>query len=74
MEGVYNFVKITLLGLIVGILIVLVLQLNYLANDFFKTDQEASFRQNNEYRQEMMEKHKEQIPNFNQPNTPKFVI
>lgn len=74
MEGVYNFVKITLLGLIVGILIVLVLQLNYLANDFFKTDQDASFRQNNEYRQEMMEKHKQQTPKFKKPNTPKFAI
>ena len=31
MERVYNFIKITLLGLIVGVLIILLLQVNFWA-------------------------------------------
>jgi hypothetical protein len=35
MENAYRFLQITLLGLIVGVLIVLLFQLNYWANDSY---------------------------------------
>ena len=62
MERVYNFIKITLLGLIVGVLIILLLQINFWGGDIEKTLRKSVLNQNNEYRKELLKKNTEKLP------------
>ncbi len=74
MESVYNFMKVTLLALIVGILIILLLQVNYWADDIRKTVQKSAVYQNKEYKQELLEKYQNRPPAYRVPNTLKRKI
>ena len=62
MERAYNFIKITLLGLIVGVLIILLLQINFWGGDIEKTLRKSVLNQNNEYRKELLKKNTEKLP------------
>ena len=74
MERAYNFIKITLLGFIVGVLIILLLQINFLAHDIKKTIRKPVVYQNNEYRKELLEKNTEKLPSNKVPPGPKYQI
>lgn len=74
MENAYNFMKITLLGLIFGVLIIFLLEMNYWANDIKKTVRHSAVYQEKEYRQELLEKYKSEPPVYKLPNTPKHKI
>ena len=74
MESAYNFVKITLLGLILGVLIVFLLELNYFADDIRKTIQQTDVFRDKDYRQEPLEKYKSDPPAYAVPNMPKHKI
>ena len=74
MERAYNFIKITLLGFIVGVLIILLLQINFLAHDIKKTIRKQVVYQNNEYRKKLLEKNTEKLPSINEPPGPKYQI
>ena len=56
MERAYDFIKITLLGFIVGVLIILLLQIIFWAHDIKKALRKSVVYQNNEYRKELLEK------------------
>ena len=73
-ERVYNFIKITLLGLIVGVLIILLLQINFWGHDIKKTLRKPAANQNNEYRKELLEKNTEKPPSIIVPSGPKYKI
>ena len=73
MENTYRFLQITLLGLIVGILIVLLFQLNYWASDIKMTLRKSVVYQNNEIIRPFSGKQK-QPPACKKPNVPKFKI
>ncbi len=74
MESVYNFMKITLLGLILGVMIVFLLEVNYLADDVRKTVQQSAINRDQEYRQEPLEKYNIEPPVYTVPNSPKHQI
>ena len=74
MESAYSFIKITLLGLIHGVLIVFLLEVNYLADDIRKTVRQSAVYRDKEYRQETFEKYKNEPPVYEMPNTPKHKI
>ena len=74
MESAYSFIKITLLGLILGVLIVFLLEVNYLADDIRKTVRQPAVYRDKEYRQETFEKNKNEPPVYEMPNTPKHKI
>ena len=74
MESAYSFIKITLLGLILGVLIVCLFQVNYLADAIRNSSRQSVVYQDKEYRQEMMEKNKSEPPVYEGPNTPKYNI
>ena len=74
MESAYSFIKITLLGLILGVLVVFLLEVNYLADDIIKTVRQSAEYRDNEYRQEPFEKNKSEPPVYELPNTPKHKI
>lgn len=74
MESVYSFIKITLLGLILGILVVFLLEVNYLANDIRETVQQPAEYRDKEYRHEPFEKNKNEPPVYEAPYTPKNKI
>ena len=79
MERAYNFIKITLLGLIVGVLIILLLQINFWGHDIKKTLRKPAANQNNEYRKELLEKNTEKLPTNKLPSNkvppgPKYQI
>ena len=74
MEKAYEFLQITLLGLIVGILIILLSQINYWAYDIKMTIRKSVVYQNNEKIKQFLDKNKEQPPTCRKPNTPKFKI
>ena len=74
MERVYNFIKITLLGLIVGVLIILLLQINFWGEDIKKTLRKSVPYQNNEYRKELLEKNTEKLPSIKEPPGPRYQI
>ena len=73
-ERVYNFIKITLLGLIVGVLIILLLQINFWGHDIKKTLRKPVLNQNNEYEKELLEKNTEKLPSINESPRPKYQI
>jgi hypothetical protein len=74
MERVYNFIKITLLGLIVGVLIILLLQINFWGHDIKKTLRKPVANQKNDYRKGLLEKNTEKLPSINEPPRPKYQI
>ena len=74
MERVYNFIKITLLGLIVGVLIILLLQINFWGDDIKKTLRKSAVNQNNDNRKELLEKNTEKLPSIKEPPGPKYQI
>ena len=74
METVYNFIKITLLGLILGALIVFLLEMNNWTYDIKKTVQHSSVYRDKEYGQETLDKFKSEPPVYNLPNTAKQKI
>jgi hypothetical protein len=75
MESAYSFIKITLLGLILGVLIVLLLQINYLADNIRITSRQPDVQQDKEYRQGgMLKDYKSDPPVYRVPNTPKYRI
>ena len=74
MERIYNFIKITLLGLIVGVLIILLLQINFWGDDIKKTLRKSAVNQNNDYRKEPLEKNTEKLPPIKEPPGTKYKI
>jgi len=74
MERIYNFIKITLLGLIVGVLIILLLQINFWGDDIKKTLRKSAVNQNNDYRKELLEKNTEKLPFIKEQPGPKYKI
>ena len=79
MERAYNFIKITLLGLIVGVLIILLLQINFWGEDIKMMLRKSVPYQNNEYRKELLEKNTEKLPSNKLPSNkvplrPKYQI
>lgn len=73
MENAYKFMQITLLGLIVGILVILLFQLNYWANDIKMTLRKSVVYQNNEKIRQFSDK-KKQPPACKKPKAPKYKI
>jgi hypothetical protein len=73
MEKAYTFLQITLLGLIAGILIILLSQLNYWAYDIKMTLRNSVVYQNNERIGQFLKK-KEKPPACRRPNAPKYNI
>jgi hypothetical protein len=74
MEKAYKFLQITLLGLIVGILIILLFQFNYWAYDIKMTLRKSVVYQNNERVRQFLEKNKKQPPAPTRPNAPQYKI
>ena len=74
MERAYNFIKITLLGLIVGVLIILLLQINFWGENIQKMIRKSVPYQNNEYKNELLEKNTEKLPSNKVPPWPKYQI
>jgi hypothetical protein len=74
MERAYNFIKITLLGLMVGILIILLLQINFWGHDIIKILRKPGVNQNSEYRKELLEKNKEKLPSIKPSPKQKYQI
>ena len=74
MERAYNFIKITLLGLIVGVLIILLLQINFWGENIQKMIRKSVPYQNNEYKNELLEKNTEKLPSNKMPPGPKYQI
>ena len=74
MKRAYDFIKITLLGLIVGVLIILLLQINFWGHDIKKTLRKPVLNQKNEYEKELLEKNTEKRPSIKEPPGPKYKI
>jgi hypothetical protein len=74
MEKAYKFIQTTLLGLMVGVLIILLYQFNYWANDIKMTLRESIVYQNNEYIKQYLENSTKKRPTREVPNTPKYFI
>ena len=74
MKRAYDFIKITLLGLIVGVLIILLLQMNFWGEDIKRILRKSVLYQNNENRKELLEKNTEKPPSIIVPSGPKYRI
>jgi len=74
MERVYNFIKITLLGLIVGVLIILLLQINFWGDSIKKIIRKSVLYQNSEQRKDLLDKNTEKLPSIKEPPGPKYNI
>ena len=74
MERAYKFFQLTLLGLIVGILIILLTQINYWAYDIKMTIRKSVVSQNNEKVRQLLKENKKQPPACPRPNVPKYKI
>lgn len=74
MEKAYKFIQTTLLGLMVGVLIILLYQFNYWANDIKMTLHKSIVYQNNEYVKQYLENSAKKRPTCKAPNTPKNLI
>ena len=74
MGNAYKFLQITLLGLIVGILIILLTQINYWAYDIKMTIRKSVVYQNNEKVRQFLDENKKQPPPRARPNAPKYNI
>jgi hypothetical protein len=74
MEGTYNFLKITLLGLILGVLIIFIFQVEYWAEDFKKAVRHPVVYQDHDYRNKPLKEHKRDRSIYNLPTNPKHKI
>jgi hypothetical protein len=75
MEKAYRFVQITLLGLIVGVLLVLSFQINYWASDIKTAIRNAVIQQNHDqFKQSKQFLFKKKRPRICKPKTPKQKI
>ena len=74
MEKAYEFLQLTLLGLIVGIIIILLTQFNYWAYDIKMTIRKSVVYQNNEKVRQLLEENKKQPPTCTIPNAPRHKI
>ena len=74
MERAYNFIKITLLGLILGVLIILLLQINFWGGHIQKIFRKSVPYQNNEDKNERLEKNTGKQPSIKPPTQPKYKI
>jgi hypothetical protein len=74
MDNVFKYLQITLLGLIVGILIILLSQINYWAYTIKMTIRKSVVYQNNEKVKQFLDKNEKQPPACRKPNAPKFKI
>ena len=74
MEGTYKFLQITLLGLIIGILIILNIQLNYWAYDIKMTLRKSVVYQNNKGVRQFLNENSKRPPACRKPNAPKYKI
>jgi hypothetical protein len=74
MENAYNFIKITFLGLILGVLIVFLLHFNDWLDDMNNTAGKSAIYQNEEYRQKLLKKRDSKPPVLKLPSTPKHII
>ena len=74
MEKAYNFIKITLLGLILGVLIILLSQINFWGDNIKKIIRKSMLYQNNEQRQDFFDKNTEKLPSIKEPPGPKYKI
>jgi hypothetical protein len=74
MERAYKFLQLTLLGLIVGILIILLTQLNYWAYDIKMTLRKSVVYQNNEKVRQFLNENSKRPPACKKPNAPKYKI
>lgn len=74
MERAYNFIKITLLGLIVGVLIILLLQINFWGSHIQKILRKPVPYQDNEDKNERLEENTKKPPQINPPPQPKYKI
>jgi len=70
-EKVYNFIKITLLGLILGALVILLFRLDYWACDIKMTVRKSMVDQNNEYIKNYLEENQKRPPACRVPKAPK---
>ena len=74
MENAYNFIKITFLGLILGVLIVFLLHFNDWLDDMNNVAGKSAIYQNEEYKQKLLKKHDSKPPVLKLPSTPKHII
>ena len=74
MEWAYEFLQLTILGLIVGILIIMLTQINYWAYDIKMTIRKSVVSQNNEKVRQFLDENKKQPPACPRPNVPKYEI
>ena len=74
MERAYKFLQLTLMGLIVGILIILLTQINYWAYDIKMTIRKSVVYQNNEKVRQFLKENKKRPPSCAKPNAPKYKI
>ena len=74
MERAYEFMQLTFLGLIVGILIILLSQLNYWANDIKMTIDTSDVYRNNEEVKKFFDRNEKQPPAHIIPNAPIYKI
>ena len=74
MDKAYKFVQITLLGLMLGVMIVLLLQINYWAFDIKMTIRKSVVYQNNEFIKERHGKKLNKPPVRRIPNEQKYKI
>jgi hypothetical protein len=74
MESVYNFLKITLLGLILGVLIIILLQMHDSVDHIRKTAVQSAKNRNNEFKQEPLKNPENRQPANKLPNVLKHKI
>jgi hypothetical protein len=74
MDKAYRFMQVTLLGLIIGILIILNIQLNYWAYDIKMTLRKSVVYQNNEKVRQFLNENNKRPPAFRRPSAPKYKI
>jgi len=74
MESAYNFVKITLLGLIAGILIILLMRIDYWVANIEGMLRKPAVYQENKSRNDLLEKNRQKQPDNKTPHGLKFKI
>ena len=74
MESAYNFVKITLLGLIAGILIILLLRIDYWVDNIEGILRKPAVYQDNKYRNDLLEKNRQKPTDNKTPDWLKYKI
>jgi len=74
MESAYNFVKITLLGLIAGILIILLMRIDYWVDNIEEMLRKPAVYQENKSRNNLLEKNRQKPPDNKTPDGLKYKI